>query len=424
MRMWGTVAAVLAAGMCLTGCSQGSGKKTVLQYTVWGDAEESAIIDKYVALYQQRNPGVQIKVINTGGQNYSEKFLAMCAAGTGPDVFYVPPAGLLNYIAKGVMMPLDGFMDGDASFDKSDFLDRVFEPYIVDGKTYGVPRADQTMVMFYNRNMFKAAGLKDPGTNWTWNDFLAASAKLCVDRDGDGVYDQYAYAVPINWWGFYQCVWSHGGEIFSKDLKKCLINTPKTLAILQWWVDYVRKHKYSPVLIGPQSGNHQAFFAKQVAMYPMGMWVVTQFNKMIRDFEWDAALFPKDAAGKRRSLAFYAGWGINSKTKHPEAAWDFLKFISGREVQEMVVASMHDVPPLKSVAYSDKFLTPTVPPANDRAFLDMMPDRMYLPRHEKLEEINAVIEVMFQEMMTGTRPVKAIADEMTAKIDRLLAQER
>jgi len=403
---------------------QQPGEKIKLVYTYWGDTQEMAVVDKYVDAFEKSNPDIKIQKMHIAGQRYSDKFLTMCASGLGPDVFYIPPNDIVSYIDKGLLLELDDLIKNDKNFNMDDYLPGVFEPYKHNGKLYGVPRADQTLVIYFNKDLFDKSKLKYPDENWTWDDFFEICKKLTKDTDGDGKIDEYGYAIPICWWGFYLSIIQKGGQFFNKDLTKCLIDTPEVINILQWWQDFALKYKLSPILMGNQAGTHEMFYTGKVAMYPMGMWVVAEFNKMIKNFKWDICMFPKNSDGRRPTLAFYAGWGINKNSKHIDAAWRFVKFIAGKEGQTIVVEAMHDVPPLKSIAYSDKFLTPNIPPEHDKVFLDMMKDRVYFPLHPKIGEMSDIWRDAFESMfVSGGKPVKEICIDAAKRINKLLKEK-
>lgn len=95
-------------------------------------------------------------------------------------------AGLLG--AQGRIVPIETFLP-DPEFDKAAFYDNLWGPVTVDGKTWGVPFAAETLVLVYDEAMFEAAGISGPPK--TWDDVIEYAKKTTCDTNGDGDTDQW-----------------------------------------------------------------------------------------------------------------------------------------------------------------------------------------------------------------------------------------
>lgn len=216
LKKWG--AALLAAGMILslTACSQpkegttktqraaenkeqkeeakgqsqetaaSAGEKVTLSLFYW-DATFAEEIDELIKAYnaQEGNSNVTIEPTQLPWAEYWTKLETTLATGDdAPDIFWVNPAHLVEYLPAGYMLPLE---DGVVELDKysATAMDLLKGE---DGKHYGVPFLLDPNVLIYNKAMFDQAGLSYPTNEWTWEDFREA-AKALTKEDKS----QYGY---------------------------------------------------------------------------------------------------------------------------------------------------------------------------------------------------------------------------------------
>lgn len=121
--------------------------------------------------------------------SYLEKLRVLMAGGTPPDVFAMDAPLYLDWQSRGVLLNLQPYLDKDNTI-----LDAVYpitlEAYKTADGLYGLPRDFQTIVLYFNKDMFDAAGVADPTDAWTYADLRTAAKHLTLDKDGDGATDQ------------------------------------------------------------------------------------------------------------------------------------------------------------------------------------------------------------------------------------------
>ncbi|MCC9742546.1 ABC transporter substrate-binding protein [Streptomyces sp. MNU89] len=173
-----TAAAALALGLLAAGCGGGSGGDgtVTLRYSWWGDASRAKLINKTVALFEKKHPGITVKTDFLEYEDFWKKFATQSAGGGAPDVFQNSAAFLREYGAKNVLLDLtpqvkaghlgtDGFRAG---------LEKAGE---VDGKLLAVPVGGNTFALIYNVAEFEKAGVS-PEKGWTWDQYHAAVEKI------------------------------------------------------------------------------------------------------------------------------------------------------------------------------------------------------------------------------------------------------
>src|SRR5689334_22978627 len=153
---------------------------------MWGSPEELAVWQTIVDEFQAQNPGITVNVDVSDWESYWDKLRTLYAGGTPPDVFAMDAPLYPDWQSRGVLLNLQPYIDQDPTF-----LDGLYpvtlEAYKRDDGYYGLPRDFQTIVLFYNKDKFDAAGLAYPTDQWTMDDLKTNAKALTKDSDGDGV---------------------------------------------------------------------------------------------------------------------------------------------------------------------------------------------------------------------------------------------
>ncbi len=162
----------------------------------------------------------------------------------------------------------------------------AYQAFSRDGKQYGLPESFSNVVLFYNKDLFDAAGVDYPTPEWTWQEELAAAQKL-TDA-ANGVWGEFS---PIQFWEFYKTAAQNGCSVLSADGKSSTINEPACVEALTWMVDKINKYKISPTdaeMAGVSDGD--MFKQGKLAMLRTGIWMFDGFKDA--PFTWDIALEP------------------------------------------------------------------------------------------------------------------------------------
>jgi multiple sugar transport system substrate-binding protein len=373
MALLATLLAACGGGQPTTGGTGGSSASTGgQQQTVtirWrtrpGDAAEQRVYEELNALVNEKlkDKGITAVYDPAPNQGYFEKLKTELAAGNAPDIFWIGGVELADFVNTGQILDLKPLIDADSSFQLSNFYPNVIEQLTRDGKIYGLPRDISTMVVYYNEDLFKAAGLKTPKElaaegNWNWNTMLEAARKLT-----DPANQQYGLGFG-NWWG---PAWGYfinaaGGSPFTPDRRGCALNTPESIE----GAKMVRLLYDEKLLPAGDADGEALFNAGKVAMYFNGRWFTPGVRTNAK-FNWDVAVMPE---GKVKSTwLFWGPYLVNAKTANTQAAWEVLKVLTSAEATAKVAALGTNIPPRSDKAAVDAFLAST-PPANNQAFLD------------------------------------------------------
>ena len=160
-------------------------EKVELTFMAWGAPEELVVWQMIADEFNAANPNITVNMDVSDWDSYWTKLNTLFAGKTPPDVFAMDAPLFLDWQSRGVLLNLQPYIDASPGF-----LDGIFEGplkgYKLTDGYYGLPRDFQTIVMFYNKDMFDAASLAYPKEGWTWSDVQKAAKQLTKDNNGDG----------------------------------------------------------------------------------------------------------------------------------------------------------------------------------------------------------------------------------------------
>lgn len=271
-----------------------------------------------------------------------------------------------------------------------------------EGNQVGLPFHVWWSMLHYNERLLNDAGLVDPPN--TWEELREYGKKLTLDKDGDGKIDQwgtmmYTYTrsepVMVNW-TFLQFLSQNGGTMIEWDGGKPVytLDTPEAIEALQFWVDNIYEHKVTtpPDLISTNMEQNE-----RIAMWYTGHFAWGDYDRNMPDIPWKVALLPEKKT--RATVVEGNNAYIFKNTKEPEAAWTFMKFLTGPECDLEVWAN-------PEVGYA-------TPPWRDRNW--SLPKYQTEPRY--VESIRQIQEhpAPMMELHRGLHPVQSkIAEELQA----------
>jgi multiple sugar transport system substrate-binding protein len=365
------MALVLAAcgGVGAAGAPAGA-----VAFMISGDAAERAAYEQLVAAFEEREPAVDVELIHIPGQSdYRQRLGVDFAAGTPADVVLINYRRYAAFAAKGALEPLGPYLERSERIAAGDFYPETLAPFTWEGELVCVPQNLSSLAVYYNRDLFRAAGLADPAPDWGWGEFLAAAQALTRDLDGDGQTDQYGLGTEVSLFRAAPFIWQNGGALVDDEAAptRLALDAPVAREALQWFVDLQVRHHVVPDAVAEAAEDSESRFLNgRLGMYLNSRRGVPTY-RTIQSFDWDVAPLPRgrEPAGILHSDAYC----LPAASRNKDGAWAFVEFANSAEGQAIVAASGRTVPSLRAVAESPAFLDPQKPPANSRVFLDAIP---------------------------------------------------
>jgi sn-glycerol 3-phosphate transport system substrate-binding protein len=291
------------------------------------------LIDEYAADFTKDNPGIKVTPIYAGSyQDTIVKALTAHKAGNPPVTSVLLSTDMFTLIDEDAIVPIDGFVK---TADDKAWLDGFYKAFMLNsqtgGKTWGIPFQRSTVVLYYNKELFKAAGLDPNKPPASWAETLDMAKKLTV-KDASGKVTQWGVQIPSSgfpYWLFQGLAIQNGVAMANDAGNAVKFDDPGTIEALTYWTELVKAGVHPPGIV-EWGTTPKDFFEKKVAM----MWTTTGNLTNVRTnakFDFGVAMLP---AGKKRGSPTGGGNFYISKKATPaqqEAAFKFAKWMTQPE---------------------------------------------------------------------------------------------
>lgn len=378
----------------------------------FGNPEQVDVYKQIVRLFEKDHPGIRVDLRTPSSGGYLEKLKTELAGRVAPDVTWVDVSSFYSFSDKQVFRPLDEFASQDPGFKRDSYFPAILEAFSYRGKLYALPKSCGSLILFFNKDHFDQAGLSYPDETWTWDTVADAAAKLNRDYDGDGRLDRYA----ILFTNSTDILWQYGVEVLSPDGSRCTLDSPGTVEACQRLYDLVYVHHASPTSSqmgsfglssggggrsGSTAGVFDLFPMQAVSMITTDLVLSIAYQKA--SFNWDAAVQPHGI--RKGGYLNGAGYAMNARTRHPEEAWQLIKFLAGPAVQQLRARGGDSIPSMPLIAQSPDFLANPNPPASRGAVLQQAEWAVPPPYHPRWPSILQELSLMIESFMAEENPL-------------------
>ena len=323
-----------------------SGPAATISYSIWGDPSEIKNQQAVVDAFHVANPKITVKVTVSDWDTYWDKLQTGIAGGDAPDVFAMDGPLFPDYQTRNVLLDLKPYIDHDG-YDLGQLADAAVADFTTPTGQFGLPRDLNVIALFYNKKLFDAAGVAYPDDTWDWAKLVEAGHKLTKDTNGDGKPDQWGLYTETsdmeNYWS--SLVWQNGGDILAKDGKSTVLDSEQAVGGIQFLQDLIWKEKIVPdPTLFAETGD--AFEQGKAAMEVNGSWLVA--TDQAAGIDLGIAPLPKGPAGQATSIN-PTGAVVFARTKSPDAAWAFVKYLASPPAQTKLMELRAALPANKDV---------------------------------------------------------------------------
>ena len=292
------------------------------------------LVDTLAADFEKDNPGIKVKPIYAGSyQETIVKALTAHKSGEPPVTSVLLSTDMFTLIDEDAIVPIDNFVT--TAEDKA-WLASFYPAFMANsrtgGKTWGVPFQRSTIVLYYNKEMFKEAGLDPEKGPATWEEQAAFAEKL-TKRDGSGNVTQWGVQIPSSgfpYWLFQALVLEAGATLANPEGDRTFYDKPEVIAALQYWVDLALKHKVMKSGVIEWGTNAKDFFERRTAMFTTTSGNLTNV-KTSATFPFGVQILP---GHKKRGAPTSGGNFYLFKTSSPEkqaATFKMIQWLTSAE---------------------------------------------------------------------------------------------
>jgi multiple sugar transport system substrate-binding protein len=328
-RFISALAAVLAIGL-LAACGGGSGGGSssggtkTLTWFMWtgSDVEKNAWL--HVAdLVTQKYPNIKIKFETTDFNDFWTKLTTEAASGSAPCIVGLQGQRAPQY--GNLLVPLDDYMS-KAGVKASDYVPSITKGLQYNGKQVALPYDVGPFIMFYNKDAFKAAGLKEPAAGWTTEEFLADAKALTKAP-------KYGYWVQSDIGNLLPFVLSDSGQSALNGSGKLDVNNAAWQKGAQFYVDLITKDKVAAPVPSANSSTSAAnqFLNGNAYMSLDGPWDLINARKQAK-FQVGIAPVPAGASGSK-TWSDGSGFGVTKDCKDQDEAFQAVSVMTGSDAE-------------------------------------------------------------------------------------------
>ena len=409
------LALLAAQAMLAAGCSRQGDSREVVRF--WAMGFEGEVVAQLIPEFERQHPNIKVELQQLPWTAAHEKLLTAFAGDSTPDLCQLGNTWIPEFVALDAVEPLDPRLAGSRDIQAADFFPGIWDTNIVAGTVYGVPWYVDTRLPYYRRDLLLKAGISKPPVNWDeWRVAMAAIKAQAGPK-------RYAILLPLNEFepllalGLQQeepLLRENGryGNFRSAGFKR-------TLAFYKEMFD----KKWAPPVNNTQISNvWDEFDNGFYSFYISGPWNIAEFKKRIpaaRQDEWMTMPLP-GPHGPGASIAGGSSLVLFSASKHKDAAWALLEYLSSAKVQRQFQAISGDLPPRRSV-----WDVPSL--AADpyaRAYRDQLERAKPTPKVPEWERIATEMRLVAEQLVNGRVTVDEAAAELDRRADAILAKRR
>jgi multiple sugar transport system substrate-binding protein len=396
------------------------GGKTAIKWAIW-DYDLTVYYKPLVEAYEAKNSQVKIETVDLGSADYMTVLGTQLSGGADLDVLCIKDIpGYANLVKQNRLEPLNGFIAAN-NIDTALF-NGVTEQITVNNEVYALPFRSDFWLIFYNKDLFDAAGVPYPSNDMTLDEYDALARRLTRGSGANKVY------------GAHYHTWRSAVQLFGiLDGKNTIVDG--TYDFLFPYYERVVKEQNDGMVQSyatlKTSGTHYsgAFFNNHIAMLNMGTWfIATQIDKVKTGeslaANWGLAKYPHPGGVEPgTTLGTITSVAVNRNSKNKEAALDFMQFVSGPEGAS-ILAKLGTIPAIMNQEVIDAITSIDGFPTDEasREALRVYKTYLEMPMHDKSADIEIILNEAHDSIMTGNSSIAQGIKEMNDRVGKLLGK--
>jgi multiple sugar transport system substrate-binding protein len=398
-------------------------EKKTLKYATWNvnEGATNPMFEKIAEEYYKKNENAVIEYIGIPFGEIKQQTFVMAASGDAPDIIQTYTSWFSSYAASDIIVPVDDLMGEDFI---NDLYESIRQDYTYNSKLMGIPFITSPYILYWNKELFKKAGLDPEKPPVTYDEMLSMAEKIATLKDDEGnkIYGlgEVTDKLSINGMIALRNIYSFGGSLYDAN-GNVNLNTPQVVETLEYYKALIDKG------LSPEAAKlkdfRNLFSIGRLGMYMDGFYAKAVFRNLSGkgeefDKEWGAALVPMNKTGKSVSIADSHGLVITKDCNDKDLAADFIKHLTSKEVIAMYHKSNNVLSARASVNKD--------PEINDCEYaatcLEQLENFVHpLPKnHPAMEQVYLELATALQEVVVAKKDPAKAAEDLDTKLKGLL----
>lgn len=407
-------AAAALALWAAAGCGRpASGGPVEIRF--WAMGSEGEQVAAMVPEFERRNPGIRVRVQQIPWTAAHEKVLTAFVGDATPDVAQLGNTWVPELQALDALEELGPWMARSPGVEKDDYFPGIWDTNVIGEGVYGIPWYVDTRVLFYRSDLLARAGYTEMPA--TWEGWREAMRQLQEQMEPGA----YPILLPTNEWPQPVILgMQSGAPLLRGDGEYGNFADPRFRRGFGFYVSLFREGLAPAVSASEIANLHQEFARGRIAMVITGPWQVGEFTRRVpAEIPWATAPLP-GPDGPGTSLAGGSSLVVFRGSRHREAAWKLVEFLSGPAQQLRLYELTGDLPARRST-WQDSALARDPRMAAFRAQLERVRPLPKVPEAEQI--VNQVFE-QGERAARGQASVEQATEALDRTVDRLLEKRR
>lgn len=391
------LALIMAFGMSIPAMAE----EAPITLTIWHGAsgESAKYLQTLADQYTETNPNVTIEMVFVeAGETTVQKMMAAAASNTTPNILMLAWPQYIGPL-KDVIRTLDDFIEQyPDQWDEDDFLPSLLDGNCrFEGVTYGTPIETNNLCLYYNKDLFEAAGVTPPTT---WDELISTAQALTDPSTKTWGLNLPLDISTLTW--VWQCfLWQAGGEFANAEGTDLPFNSDAGREALQLFVDLIQTYEVASVS-PPQNG----FISGNVAMEITGPWMIPTYNAS-ETLNYGIVELPAGPAGKATNIGGTVNIMMKSSEAGEKASWDFLSWLMTPEIISQFAIGYGTIPVRQSASEVEAWSNYLTENPDIQAHIDSFEFGTYRPYHIlSYDEISTIVATHLQAAMYGEETVE------------------
>jgi multiple sugar transport system substrate-binding protein len=412
-------------GLVVSGCIRGrvgggplrdAQGRTVIDFWNGFTGPDGKMMERIVRQFKKENPDIEIRMQIIPWGTYYDKVTLSLAYGGAPEVFIMHAGRLPEFASFDVLAPLDSlYATMQPPLKAEEFAPAPWEASFYQGRRYGLPLDVHPWGLYYNKQLFKEAGIVDAQGNAkppaTWDEFLDAAKRMTKDTDGDGRPDQWGFVFTFQRNNALTFLYQHGADLISEDGKRATLDTPEVIAAVSKMRDLIYRYKVAPKPEGVDAWL--AFRQGKVGMALEGIYMLASLEEQT-GLPYAGAPTPQFGTVRQAwagSHLLCQPAGI--RPEMARAAWRFMRYLSDQSLQW---AKGGQVPARLAVVRTPEFQALPV----QAQYARQLPYVRYEPLSPKLNALFPFFDPAIEAVLLNLQTPEAAMRDANRRINQVL----
>jgi|CXWL01.1.fsa_nt_gi multiple sugar transport system substrate-binding protein len=405
--------------LLLLGCRPPGDAAVTVRF--WAFGREGEVVRELVPDFERAHPGIRVDVQQIPWSAAHEKLLTAYVGQSTPDAAQLGNTWIPELVALDALAPLDRRLASSAVIDPADSFAGIWDTNRLAGQTWGLPWYVDTRLLFYRRDLVAAAGGPWPPRSWAeWRETMVRIKAL-------GGADHYAILLPVDEWPQPVILGLQAGaRLLDDDGRHGAFADPRFRRALAFYQDLFATRLAPPVDQSGMANLYQQFADGYFAMFISGPWNLGELKRRLPADQqdlWATAPLPPADAGQPYPGASLAGGSslvLFRRAAAPDAAWQWLEYLSAPAQQARFYALSGDLPARRSA------WTTTGLAADPQAapFLAQLSAAVATPKVPEWERIATRIAERGEEVVRGASDLDTALAGLDRDVDAMLEKRR